>query len=169
MGNQLFPCQEENCKPYQTKRKNNPKSVLPEGRGAVRVCSPAVTMPLLSPPLPAEAGGAGARWRQRSAEPGGVPALVKTSGCGSPGHNPGHNPPSPALPARAHPAMVTASLPGGMGAEPPHSAPVKLQSTARAVGARRPPELGSGAQVWPAGSEAVLRDPPRVGGAGSGV
>ncbi|XP_038010000.1 PHD finger protein 21B isoform X2 [Motacilla alba alba] len=43
--------------------------------------------------------------------------------------------------------MVTAGLPGGTGAEPPQGAPLRLPSTAKAAGARRPPELGSSTQT----------------------
>ncbi|KAK2537615.1 Phf21b [Columba guinea] len=46
--------------------------------------------------------------------------------------------------------MVTAHLNGGLGcsaAEPPQSAPINLQTTAKLVGARQPPELGSNAQT----------------------
>ncbi|XP_048156392.1 PHD finger protein 21B isoform X2 [Corvus hawaiiensis] len=82
-----------------------------------------------------------------SAKPGVVPALLKAPGGGSPGGSPGHNLPISALPARAPIVMVTATLHGGMGAEPPQSAPVNLQTTAKVVGARRPLELGSSAQT----------------------
>ncbi|XP_064510134.1 PHD finger protein 21B isoform X1 [Pseudopipra pipra] len=102
-----------------------------------------------------------------SAKPGVVPALLKAAGGGgspggSPGHSlaghslplaghslplAGHSLPVPALPARAPIAVVTATLHGAMGAEPPQSAPVNLQGTGRAGGARRAPDIGSGAQT----------------------
>ncbi|KAM6420132.1 PHD finger protein 21B isoform 2-T2 [Pluvialis apricaria] len=91
-----------------------------------------------------------------SAKPGGVPALLKApgggGGGGSPSGSPGQSLAISVLPAKAPIAMVTAHINGGLGCsaagvEPPQSAPINLQTTAKPVGARRPPELGSNAQT----------------------
>ncbi|KAM9030111.1 PHD finger protein 21B isoform 4-T4 [Ara ararauna] len=93
-----------------------------------------------------------------SAKPGGVPALLKVpggggggggSGGGSPSGSPGQSLAISVVPAKAPIAMVTAHLNGGLGVEPPQTAPINLQTTAKLLGARRPPELGSNAQVRP--------------------
>ncbi|KAM6314398.1 PHD finger protein 21B isoform 1-T1 [Podargus strigoides] len=83
---------------------------------------------------------------------GGVPALLKAPGGGSPSGSPGQSLPISVLPAKAPIAMVTAHLNGGLGCsaagvEPPQSAPINLQTTAKPVGARRPPEPGSSPQT----------------------
>ncbi|KAM6293721.1 PHD finger protein 21B isoform 1-T1 [Porphyrio hochstetteri] len=91
-----------------------------------------------------------------SAKPGGVPALLKAPGGGGGGGSPsgssGQSLAISVLPAKAPIAMVTAHLNGGLGCsaagvEPPQSAPINLQTTAKLVGTRRPPELGSNAQT----------------------
>ncbi|XP_030336184.1 PHD finger protein 21B isoform X3 [Strigops habroptila] len=90
-----------------------------------------------------------------SAKPGGVPALLKapggggSGGGGSPSGSPGQSLAISVVPAKAPIAMVTAHLNGGLGVEPPQTAPINLQTTAKLLGARRPPELGSNAQVRP--------------------
>uniref|UniRef100_A0A8C4P2M9 PHD finger protein 21B n=1 Tax=Dromaius novaehollandiae TaxID=8790 RepID=A0A8C4P2M9_DRONO len=89
-----------------------------------------------------------------SAKPGGVPALLKASGGGSPSGSPTQSLAISVLPAKAPIAMVTAHLNGGLGCsaagvEPPQSAPINLQTTAKLVSARRAPELGSNTQVRP--------------------
>lgn len=78
-----------------------------------------------------------------SAKPGLVPALLKAPGGGSAGHGL----PVPSLPGRAPIAMVTATLPGGTGAEPPQSEPVHLQSADKVVGAQVRPGRGREAGV----------------------
>ncbi|XP_030336183.1 PHD finger protein 21B isoform X2 [Strigops habroptila] len=88
-----------------------------------------------------------------SAKPGGVPALLKapggggSGGGGSPSGSPGQSLAISVVPAKAPIAMVTAHLNGGLGVEPPQTAPINLQTTAKLLGARRPPELGSNAQT----------------------
>ncbi|KAM9637507.1 PHD finger protein 21B [Morphnus guianensis] len=94
-----------------------------------------------------------------SAKPGGVPALLKApggggggGGGGSPSGSPGQSLAISVLPAKAPIAMVTAHLNGGLGCsaagvEPPQSGPINLQTTAKPLGARRPTELGSNAQI----------------------
>ncbi|XP_068807535.1 PHD finger protein 21B isoform X5 [Struthio camelus] len=87
-----------------------------------------------------------------SAKPGGVPALLKASGGGSPSGSPSQSLAISVLPAKAPIAMVTAHLNGGLGCsaagvDPPQSAPINLQTTAKLVSARRAPELGSNAQT----------------------
>ncbi|XP_065439998.1 PHD finger protein 21B isoform X6 [Chrysemys picta bellii] len=81
---------------------------------------------------------------------GGVPALLKASGGGSQSQSLAIS----VLPAKAPIAMVTAHINGGLGCsaagvEPPQSAPINLQTTAKLVTARRAPELGSRSQVRP--------------------
>ncbi|KAM6425541.1 PHD finger protein 21B isoform 2-T2 [Rhynochetos jubatus] len=87
-----------------------------------------------------------------SAKLGGVPALLKAPGGGSASGGPGQSLALSVLPAKAPIAMVTAHLNGGLGCsaaglEPPQSAPINLQTTAKPVGTRRPPQLGSDAQT----------------------
>ncbi|XP_042703536.2 PHD finger protein 21B isoform X1 [Chrysemys picta bellii] len=79
---------------------------------------------------------------------GGVPALLKASGGGSQSQSLAIS----VLPAKAPIAMVTAHINGGLGCsaagvEPPQSAPINLQTTAKLVTARRAPELGSRSQA----------------------
>lgn len=134
---------------------------LPRQKLAVRSCPAAVLV------------GSGA---SGSAKPGGVPALLKApGGGGSPSGSPGQGLAISVLPAKAPIAMVTAHLNGGLGcsaAEPPQSAPINLQTTAKLVGARQPPELGSNAQVTPGGRGAarcgLRRRGGREGRAGAG-
>ncbi|XP_077681763.1 PHD finger protein 21B isoform X6 [Eretmochelys imbricata] len=82
---------------------------------------------------------------------GGVPALLKApAGGGSQSQSLAIS----VLPAKAPIAMVTAHINGGLGCsaagvEPPQSAPINLQTTAKLVTARRAPELGSRSQVRP--------------------
>lgn len=109
-----------------------------------------------------------------SAKPGGVPALLKApggGGGGSPSGSPGQSLAISVLPAKAPIAMVTAHINGGLGCsaagvEPPQSAPINLQTTAKPVGARRPPELGSNAQVTAGGGDGD-GDRRREGGRGA--
>uniref|UniRef100_A0A8C6JZP7 Uncharacterized protein n=1 Tax=Melopsittacus undulatus TaxID=13146 RepID=A0A8C6JZP7_MELUD len=112
---------------------------LPRQKLAVRSCPAAVLV------------GTGA---SGSAKPGGVPALLKapgggggSGGGGSPSGSPGQSLAISVVPAKAPIAMVTAHLNGGLGVEPPQTAPINLQTTAKLLGARRPPELGSNAQT----------------------
>ncbi|XP_050780747.1 PHD finger protein 21B isoform X2 [Gopherus flavomarginatus] len=81
---------------------------------------------------------------------GGVPALLKASGGG--GGSQSQSLAISVLPAKAPIAMVTAHLNGGLGCsaagvEPPQSAPINLQTTAKLVTARRAPERGSRSQA----------------------
>ncbi|KAM7181153.1 PHD finger protein 21B isoform 2-T2 [Macrochelys suwanniensis] len=78
---------------------------------------------------------------------GGVPALLK-----APGGSQSQSLAISVLPAKAPIAMVTAHINGGLGCsaagvEPPQSAPINLQTTAKLVTARRAPELGSRSQA----------------------
>ncbi|XP_037770520.1 PHD finger protein 21B isoform X8 [Chelonia mydas] len=84
---------------------------------------------------------------------GGVPALLKAPAGGG-GGSQSQSLAISVLPAKAPIAMVTAHINGGLGCsaagvEPPQSAPINLQTTAKLVTARRAPELGSRSQVRP--------------------
>ncbi|XP_073172325.1 PHD finger protein 21B isoform X5 [Lepidochelys kempii] len=86
---------------------------------------------------------------------GGVPALLRApAGGGSQSQSQSQSLAISVLPAKAPIAMVTAHINGGLGCsaagvEPPQSAPINLQTTAKLVTARRAPELGSRSQVRP--------------------
>ncbi|XP_037770486.1 PHD finger protein 21B isoform X3 [Chelonia mydas] len=82
---------------------------------------------------------------------GGVPALLKAPAGGG-GGSQSQSLAISVLPAKAPIAMVTAHINGGLGCsaagvEPPQSAPINLQTTAKLVTARRAPELGSRSQA----------------------